>query len=87
MGKIIVTIKDDASGSIIDAEIPTTQPMETLKYDIVEAVNGANAGFYLDPNSVDLYCQRMNRVFFPGDTCESVGLWNGDILSFRPRAY
>ena len=51
MNKIIVTIKDEISAQSIDVEIPTEQPMETLKYDIAEAVNGRTAPEWLEVDS------------------------------------
>lgn len=85
MKKIIVTVTDVVSGQAVDVEIPTEQHMETLKYDIAEAVNKCNSSFGIDVNKMDLYVERLNRMFFPSDTCENTGVWNGDIFSFRPR--
>ena len=85
MNKIIVTIKDEISAQSIDVEIPTEQPMESLKYDIAEAVNGSDSGMRIDVDRVDLFSERLNRMFFPSDTCNSTGVWNGDILVFRAR--
>ena len=87
MKKIIVTIIDECSGFSVDIEIPAEQEMETLKYDIVEAINGIGNGLQIDVNSVDLYSERLNRMFFPTDTCVSAGVWNGDVLTFKSRNY
>ncbi len=87
MKKIIVTIIDENTGFSVDIEIPSEQEMETLKYDIVEAINGIGNGIQIDVNAVDLYSNRLNRMFFPTDTCVSTGVWNGDVLTFKSRNY
>ena len=87
MSKIIVTIRDEATNQSVDLEIPTNQEMETLKTDIIEAINNDSSMMHFEPDSVDLYSERMNRMFFPTDTCEGAGVWNGDVLLFRNRKY
>ncbi len=85
MEKIIVTVLDTASQYAIDLEIPVNQNMETLKYDMVDAINAYDFSLQINPDRVDVYCERIDKKLYPGDTFESVGIWNGDYIILQRR--
>lgn len=80
MSKIIVTLTDPISAFNMDIEVPTEQKMATLKYDIIEAINGYDFSLRLDPETIDFFCDRIDQILELEDTCESLGIWNGDYL-------
>lgn len=81
MDKIIVTVTNQKQQFFIDIEVPTNRPIQILKEDIKEALQGYDPDRFGNASYVELYCNRLSRHLLPDDTMESVGAWNGDYIT------
>lgn len=80
MDKIIVTVTDESNSFFCDMEVPYTQKTNTLKYDIIETLNGYFKGLDADASDICLFCKRTGKSLLEDKTFEEECVRNGDYI-------
>ncbi len=81
MDNMIVTVTDLSGTYYYDIEVPSGVPLERLKGDIVEALNGYSPGLLPQVSSVALFCNRTGKQLQPEETMTTAGVWSGDYIT------
>ena len=83
MKMVIVTLTCAAEKSY-DMEMPCQVPVKPLITHICQTLNLYTEGaINLQPQSLRLWCRRLERVLSPGETLEDAGIWNGDHIDLK----
>lgn len=80
MDKIIVTVTEESNSFFCDVEVPYAQKINTLKYDIIAALNGYFEGLDADASNICLFCKRTGKSLLEDKTFEDEGVRNGDYI-------
>lgn len=82
----IVTFTFSMGGGEIsyDMEMPCQVPARTLITHICQTINLYSEGALdLQPQGLQLWCRRLERVLSANETLEDAGVWNGDHLDLK----
>ncbi len=82
MGNIIVTVTDSARRFLYDIEVPVDVPVEHLREDIAQTINGYRPDLFMSAFT-QLFSNRLKRLLNDSETLASAGVLNGDYITLR----
>lgn len=86
MKMVIVTLSyyGGSGETSYDMEMPCQVPARPLIAHICQTINLYTQGAVaLRPQSLRLYCRRLERTLTPEETLENAGIWNGDHIDLK----
>lgn len=81
MKKIIVTITNTTKTFFYDIEVPTDVPVQLLKKDILDTLEGYDSKLFFSDIFVGLFLNRLNKQLYPNETLADAGVWTGDYIT------
>ena len=86
MKPVIITLVDRQNHVQYDLELPVDVRINDLLDDVIQTLNSSDGYYRRQPEYMEFFAPRMNRVLDRRRTLWEEAVWNGDYLYLRNSA-